>query len=199
MKQYKYIKGSEKDFEGAPEWATCVCQGANCIVFYENTDYSGRWKNEQSSSVGYNGVGGFPIIAQREPIEVWNGEGLPPVGAVFEYGTHRSIAKCIAISHLHVFASKGNPDDEESEYEEFMIPVGSEFRPVQTFEEKQLENFKNVFNAIQDKHGRATVNVYDAIRLGKLPLPAAPGFEWRYVCKCCGCRVEPGEELPHGC
>lgn len=124
----------------------------------------------------------------------WNGEGLPPVGAIFEYGTHRSIAKCIAVSHLHVFASKGDPDDEESEYEEFMIPVCSEFRPVQTEREKAIDEIASMI-------GRGTFfedaeRIYDA---GYRKLSAAPGFEWRYVCSTCGCRVEPGEELPHGC
>lgn len=124
----------------------------------------------------------------------WNGEGLPPVGAIFEYGTHRSIAKCIAVSHLHVFASKGDPDDEESEYEEFMIPVCSEFRPVQTEREKAIDEIASMI-------GRGTFfedaeRIYDA---GYRKVSAAPGFEWHYVCKCCGCRVEPGEELPHGC
>lgn len=124
----------------------------------------------------------------------WNGEGLPPVGAIFEYGTHRSIAKCIAVSHLHVFASKGDPDDEESEYEEFMIPVCSEFRPVQTEREKAIDEIASMI-------GRGTFfedaeRIYDA---GYRKLSAKPGFEWRYVCSTCGCRVEPGEELPHGC
>ena len=126
----------------------------------------------------------------------WNGEGLPPVGAIFEYGTHRSIAKCIAVSHLHVFASKGDPDDEESEYEEFMIPVCSEFRPVQTEREKAIDEILQII----DHNGVDPLNsakqIYDA---GYRKLSAVAGFEWRYVCKCCGCRVEPGEELPHGC
>lgn len=124
----------------------------------------------------------------------WNGEGLPPVGAIFEYGIHRSIAKCIAVSHLHVFASKGNPDDEESEYEEFMIPVCSEFRPVQTEREKAIDEIASMI-------GRGTFfedaeRIYDA---GYRKYSAKPGFEWRYVCSTCGCRVEPGKELPHGC
>lgn len=61
---------------------------------------------------------------------VWNGEGLPPVGVEFEYGSHRSRAKCLAIGLHYVFASKGNPDDEESNYEELLIDAGTEYYPV---------------------------------------------------------------------
>lgn len=66
----------------------------------------------------------------QTPAPVWNGEGLPPVGVEFEYGSHRSRAKCLAIGLHYVFASKGNPDDEESDYEELLIDAGTEYYPV---------------------------------------------------------------------
>lgn len=66
----------------------------------------------------------------QTPAPVWNGEGLPPVGVEFEYGSHRSRAKCLAIGLHYVFASKGNPDDEESDYEELLIDAGTEYHPV---------------------------------------------------------------------
>lgn len=81
-------------------------------------------------------------IVTREQYEasVWNGEGLPPVGTEFEYGSHRSVAKCIAVSYHHVFASKGDPDDENGEYEEFLIDIGhSSFRPIRTEAECQRD------------------------------------------------------------
>lgn len=33
--KYEYLKGSEKDFEGAPEWAMVAvkCDGFDCIDF----------------------------------------------------------------------------------------------------------------------------------------------------------------------
>ena len=68
MTTWNYIKGSEKDFEGAPDWASILCQGANCNVWYENDDYSGRWCNYEGGGRGCDGRGGFPIIAQREPV-----------------------------------------------------------------------------------------------------------------------------------
>ena len=68
MTTWNYIIGNEKDFEGAPEWASILCEGANCNVWYENDDYSGRWRNSKGGGRGCDGLGGFPIIAQREPV-----------------------------------------------------------------------------------------------------------------------------------
>lgn len=66
----------------------------------------------------------------QTPAPVWNGEGLPPVGVEFEYGSHRSRAKCLAHGLNLVFASKGNPNSEDGDYEEFLIDAGTEYYPV---------------------------------------------------------------------
>lgn len=68
MTTWNYIKGSEKDFEGAPDWASILCRGTNCNVWYENDDYSGRWSNCDGGGRGCDGLGGLPIIAQRERV-----------------------------------------------------------------------------------------------------------------------------------
>ena len=68
MTAWRYTKGSEKDFEGAPDWASILCEGTNCNVWYENDDYSGRWCNSDGGGRGCDGLGGFPIIAQRERV-----------------------------------------------------------------------------------------------------------------------------------
>lgn len=68
MTTWNYIIGNEKDFEGAPDWASILCKGENCNVWYENDDYSGQWRNCAGSGGGCDGRGGFPIIAQREPV-----------------------------------------------------------------------------------------------------------------------------------
>lgn len=67
-------------------------------------------------------------IGQAAP--EWDGKGLPPVGAEFTYGLHRSRAKCLAVGRHFVFASKGDPDDEEGDYEEVMIDWQTDFYPV---------------------------------------------------------------------
>lgn len=199
MKQWKYIKGSEKDFEGAPDWATCACQGPHMVVYYENVIGTGRWQNKGSSGTGFDGTGGYPIIAQRELIKQWNGEGLPPVGTECEYrfsnvnyNVDFSMGTVIAYGRREVFMlhnSSGN---------EFIRPINDiEFRPVQNEREKAISEMKkSVTNYNNTSVIHAIEQLYDA---GYRKVSAAPGFEWRYVCKCCGCRVEPGEELPHGC
>lgn len=100
---------------------------------------------------------------------VWNGEGLPPVGCEFEYGSHRTKAKCLAVAHHMVFASKGNPDDEESDYEELMISIlDSEFHPVRTeAERKRDEAVKTIM--LTGWCQAAAEEIYDLIAAGKVP------------------------------
>lgn len=101
---------------------------------------------------------------------VWNGEGLPPVGCEFEYGTHRSKAKCIAVGHHFVFASAGNPDDEEGEYEEMMISIlDSEFYPVRSERDKFAELLADKSIMGDDWQMQIVgLKIYDAIKAGKL-------------------------------
>lgn len=68
MTTWNYIIGNEKDFEGAPDWASILCEGTNCNIWYENDDYSGRWSNCEGGGRGCDGLGGFQIIAQRERV-----------------------------------------------------------------------------------------------------------------------------------
>lgn len=76
MATWKYLKGEAKDFEGAPDWVSILCEGPNCNVWYENDDYSGRWCNCEGGGRGYDGLGGFPIIAQRELVISVNDDRL---------------------------------------------------------------------------------------------------------------------------
>lgn len=105
----------------------------------------------------------------RDDAPVWSGEGLPPVGCEFEYGSHRTKAKCLAVAHHMVFASKGNPDDEESDYEEFMISIlGSEFHRVRTeAERKRDEAVKTIM--LTGWCQAAAEEIYDLVAAGKVP------------------------------
>lgn len=99
----------------------------------------------------------------------WNGEGLPKVGCEFEYGTHRSVAKCIAVSYHHVFASKGDPDDENSDYEEFLIDIeDSSFYPVSTEADRKRKGVTAALVAVCSNYNKTDVihaagEIYDAI------------------------------------
>lgn len=152
MKQWKYIKGSEKDFEGAPDWVTKL-------------------------------------------IEVWDGEGLPPVGTICEWlasGDHDWV-KVTVLGH--------NGDDTwlkpDDGTQSFVVGNAENFRPLPNEREKAIQEMRNsVTNYNNTSVIHAIEQIYDA---GYRKYAAQPGFEWRYVCECCGCRVEPGQELYHGC
>ena len=107
--------------------------------------------------------------ASQTPAPVWSGEGLPPVGCEFEYGSHRTKAKCLAVAHHMVFASKGNPDDEESDYEEFMISIlDSEFHRVRTEAERKREEAVKAITLTGWCQDFAE-EIYDLIAAGKVP------------------------------
>lgn len=105
----------------------------------------------------------------QDAAPVWNGEGLPTVGCEFEYGSHRTKAKCLAVAHHMVFASKGNPDNEESDYEEFMISIlDSEFHRVRTeAERKRDEAVKTIM--LTGWCQAAAEEIYDLVAAGKVP------------------------------
>nr|UVM90484.1 MAG: hypothetical protein [Bacteriophage sp.] len=105
----------------------------------------------------------------QDSAPVWNGEGLPPVGCEFEYGLHRTKAKCLAVAHHMIFASKGNPDDEESDYEEFMISIlDSEFHRVRTeADRKRDEAVKTIM--LTGWCQSAAEEIYDLVAAGKVP------------------------------
>lgn len=105
----------------------------------------------------------------QDAAQVWNGEGLPPVGCEFEYGLHRTKAKCLAVAHHMIFASKGNPDDEESDYEEFMISIlDSEFHRVRTeADRKRDEAVKTIM--LTGWCQAAAEEIYDLVAAGKVP------------------------------
>lgn len=80
--KYEIIKGSEKDFDGAPEWATLKTFTGGCYFFVEHEIIGARVldiarNDEFKSECDPVGV---EIIAERRPITepVWDGEGLMP-------------------------------------------------------------------------------------------------------------------------
>lgn len=99
---------------------------------------------------------------------VWGGTGLPPVGVEFEYGTHRTRAKCLAIGHHMVFASKGDPDDEDGDFEEFMISIqDSEFHEVRSKRDEAVHTIAELCRSAAS-NGHSADLIYDAIAAGKI-------------------------------
>jgi hypothetical protein len=98
--KYEYLKGSEKDFEGAPEWATHVIEHkeGNQRAFAEKFDYMCRavYAADAELYPDSKTVIANPtmwiVIADRELVDVeftgktpWDGVGLPPVGCECEF------------------------------------------------------------------------------------------------------------------
>lgn len=74
MTTWRYIKGSEKDFEGAPDWASMMMEFEGQTIFEEHVTPLtgiGRFSIKGDKSVEVwddNTVSGGTIIAQREPV-----------------------------------------------------------------------------------------------------------------------------------
>ncbi len=82
MATWRYIKGSEKDFEGAPEWCTCVVIFEEQKIFVESLQPSidiSRYqvKGEPDAQTwDVNTIPGGEIIAQRECVTSINDDRL---------------------------------------------------------------------------------------------------------------------------
>lgn len=155
---------------GWPVGTEIICSHGNGHVYAYVT--KGRTSGRQLPIYGCNGQ-----TVTREQYEValakteWNGEGLPPVGCEFEYGTHRTRAKCLEVGHHMIFASKGNPDDEDGDFEEFMISIrDSEFHPIRSKRDEIAAAIKDIFYTLgEDGNYLRGAGVYDAIAAGKIP------------------------------
>ncbi len=77
MATWRYIKGSEKDFEGAPEWATVI---ATNNVHAEKWEKGARWGVLNILKESGSGLDGLleheTIIAQRERVTSINDDRL---------------------------------------------------------------------------------------------------------------------------
>lgn len=96
--KYEIIKGNEKCFEGAPEWAMFLSKDKFGDLAWDEGEISAsglryQWvdpendRGVQKYAEGSIGVNLSGVIAERRPITepVWDGEGLPPVGALCRY------------------------------------------------------------------------------------------------------------------
>lgn len=100
--KWEILKGSEKDFEGGPEWATLLTKTGGKRFFVEKHAASARVidiDNREEFKIDANPVphqfDDIEIIAERSPITEpdvnrqmnaeWSGDGLPPVGALCRY------------------------------------------------------------------------------------------------------------------
>jgi hypothetical protein len=88
---YEYLKGSGKDFEGAPDWAHQVIKSTSIYgyAFVEEFDYMCKYQSKENPyDVGnISNPTLWEVIAVRKPITEpsWDGVGLPPVGCECEF------------------------------------------------------------------------------------------------------------------
>lgn len=83
MTTWNYIKGSEKDFEGAPDWATLVVTGGEFKnKWYLESFEEGKMKHSRCDEVGiiWNALdypySSYTLIAQRERVTSVNDDRL---------------------------------------------------------------------------------------------------------------------------
>lgn len=142
-----------------------------------------------------------PECVKEEHKTGWNGEGLPPVGTVCEYsdGNTWTPVEIVFLSKwVIVMRSKANNIGNGVDIaKDLALNIPPDFRPLPDERNLAISDMRKCltnYNKTDVIH--ACEQLYDA---GYRKYSAKPGFEWRYVCSTCGCKVEPGEELPHGC
>lgn len=171
---------------GWPEGAVECCwfRDEKDLDFF---DINGNWDRQPINPFDLSGIVFEPNEGTMQEIKkheyesalsasqqsAWNGEGLPPVGCNFEYGNHRTLAKCLGVGNDMVFACKGRVG--EDEYEEFMISIqdSSFHKPRSEAERKRQEIIECLYkvNGIRARDGgkQSAVDVYEAIAAGKIP------------------------------
>ncbi|MCZ9287065.1 hypothetical protein OM258_18090 [Escherichia albertii] len=130
----------------------------------------------------------------------WDGEGLPPVGTVCEWLAsvdHDWVKVTVLGRHGDDIWLK--PDDGT---QSFIVGDAENFRPIPNEREKAIDDLVYVLISHygDSKGSESYIKLASAMyNAGWRNYNEQPGFEWRYVCKCCGTRVQPGQELNHGC
>lgn len=142
----------------------------------------------------------YQCVKEKESVKVWNGEGLPPVGTVCEYhdgNTWISVEIVFLSEWVIVIRSKANNIGNGVDIaKDLALNIPPEFRPLSIERDLAVREMASTPKPCGFSIQSICEQLYDA---GYRKYSAKPGFEWRYVCSTCGCKVEPGEELPHGC
>lgn len=104
MTTWNYIKGSEKDFEGAPDWALYRDECRNEHFWSEGYSVGDRFKGVNSDDVWeYDGdEAASKIIAQREPVTNDSKYNRPCKGITIDvYDVLKAFnVTCPALQHL---------------------------------------------------------------------------------------------------
>lgn len=152
-------KGSEKDFEGAPEWAEVKTRTDVGEFWLEKHCLGGR-----SQLIGHDytvEISSFPskeeIIAERRPITEpvvnqqltteWDGEGLPPEGVECEWLDNREAYVPVKIMYSSKDAvvirgrSQAFNEDVDIPLDPVFEPARCKFRPIRSPEDVARDDF----------------------------------------------------------
>lgn len=183
--KYEITKGSEKDFDGAPEWATLRTFTGGCYFFVEEHRIGARVfsiasKNEFKVENSFDEKS-IDIIAQRRPITEpvvnqqltteWDGEGLPPAGTKCECDSAGDWQECtviLSVDNAIVWQwDWQRPNNACISY----AHCAPKFRPIRSPEDvARDEAIKAMREALGHAAGLIEVrNIYDAIAAGKIP------------------------------
>lgn len=175
---WQYVKGSAKDFEGAPDWATVLFGSNDEDVF----GYAEKWEKDARYVYGRHVEGRLEgwlnsgvVLAQRQPVESWNGAGLPPVCIDIEY-RHKGADNWSYTGWLTgrvVWFGNAEFCVVNSYGKAKVANIGEwDFRPLRTEADKKRDEACRVISHIIDEDRNFQFDakkIYDAIASGKIP------------------------------
>ena len=180
--KYEITKGSEKDFEQAPEWATLKERNTSGDLFFSEGHSVGcrvqgiTTEHDFTIDDGNNDFTHLTLIAERRPITepVWDGEGLPPVGVECEvlFTSEGSVFERARILHVGDDGIVGRwlaGDSAGGLFDYMYIP--HYYRPIRSPEDVARDE---AIASICFEIGVRPENIvlqqtYDAIAAGKIP------------------------------
>lgn len=171
--KYKYLKGSEKDFEGAPEWASEVIESTSIYghAFVDCFDYMCKYQSKGNPCDTGNIINPtlWKVVAKRRQITEpsWDGIGLPPVGAKVEwmsdkYGWLGGTIAAYDEKYPSIAIIRHNDGY-----------IGCNRGEIRTEADKKRDAVIEFITGAIDSHGVDPLNsakfIYDAIAAGKVP------------------------------
>lgn len=176
--KYEYLKGSEKDFEGAPNWAHQVIKSTSIYgyAFVDEFDYMCKYQARENPCDIGNIINPsvWKVIAERRPITEpsWDGVGLPPVGVECEASIDggESWDSWYTMAEDSGVVIFGYLDGNHVAYGKRDMPI---FRPLRSEADKNRDAVIEFITGAIDSHGVDPINsakfIYDAIAAGKIP------------------------------
>lgn len=153
--KWEILKGSEKDFDGAPKFATVkLAHATGGTVFAEGAYFGARRTGFYGlTDMNIVALHEYNVIAERRPITEpvanqqltpeWSGDGLPPVGSVVEmnseqYADYEWVRAKVVFEHngeiIVVVNMPGEPVDQQMSKHSAGFD-GAKFRPIRSPEE----------------------------------------------------------------